>query len=330
MKALITGILGQDGSYLAEYLLESGYEVFGICRTNPVYSQNVVHCRHRVKFLYGDLRDASSIETAIRKSDPDELYNLGGQVFVPTSWSRPEDTFDVNAGGLARILSAVERIKPSCRVYQASTSEMFGNSSNGGLLNELSPMKPCSPYGASKLAAHHMIRIYREKGLYAVSGILFNHESPRRGPEMVTRKITRAVARWADGDRTPLKLGNLQAERDWGFAGDYVKAMHRMLQCNTAHDFVVGTGVKHSIRDVLDIACAYVGIDWQSLVEVGDKMLLRPNELHCLQANYSKAKEILAWQPRTSFGALIQMMVDHDRQELRSQEQELLSGVYTI
>lgn len=331
-KALITGVAGQDGSYLAEYLLSLGYQVSGLIRTNPTYSRNLRNCCKQVNFLYGDMRDATSIETAIRKSDPDEIYNLAGQVFVPTSWSRPEETFDVNTGGLARILSAVERIKPSCRVYQASTSEMFGNVNGKTKLNETSRMEPCSPYGASKLAAHHLIRIYREKGLFCVSGILFNHESPRRGTEMVTRKITQAVARWSMGDRFVLKLGTLTAERDWGFAGDYVRAMHKMLQREEPTDYVVGTGVRHSILDALTVASDYVGIDFaeEKLVEIGDKAFVRQNEQICLQADSTKAAALLGWSPRTSFVELIQLMVNHDQNELREREQEVMAGAYSV
>src|SRR5437899_2196385 len=210
-RALITGIYGQDGSYLAEYLLELGYQVFGLVRREPQTTRWLRAISDRMEFVYGDLRDATSLEVAFRKAWPDEIYNLAGQVFVPTSWECPSETFDINVGGLARLLQIVDRQKPDTRVYQASSSEMFGNAN--GLCNERTAFAPTSPYGVSKMAAHRLVGIYRERGLFVVGGILFNHESPRRGPEMVTRKITRAAAGWVRGDKKKLKLGNLQARR---------------------------------------------------------------------------------------------------------------------
>jgi len=227
-RALITGISGQDGSYLAEYLLELGYEVFGLIRREPQSVRWLGPILDRIELLSGDLRDLASLEIAFQKAWPDEVYNLGGQVFVPTSWQIPEETFNINVEGLSRLLRIIEQRKTDTRLYQASSSEMFGNVT--GLCSEQTPLAPTSPYGVSKMAAHRLADVYRARNLFVVGGILFNHESPRRGPEMVTRKITRAAAGWAKGDRTKLPLGNLKARRDWGFAGDYVRAMHAMLQ----------------------------------------------------------------------------------------------------
>ena len=314
-KALITGISGQDGSYLAEYLLRLGYEVWGLIRREPATLRWLQPVVDRVEFVYGDMRDTESLAVAFQKAWPDELYNLAGQVFVPTSWECPAETMDINAGALARLLQLIERQKPDTRVYQASTSEMFGNAE--GSCSEQTPLQPLSPYGISKMAAHRMAEVYRNRGLYVASGILFNHESPRRGPEMVTRKITRAAARWAMGDRTKLKLGNLHSRRDWGFAGDYVKAMHAMLQNGSAKDYVVGTGVSHSVEEFLrqvmielNRVTAGAGVpsieDW---VEV-DSHLLRTGEIHNLRADATLAREELGWQPAVDFPQLVRMMVE--------------------
>src|ERR1700688_1045025 len=256
-RALITGISGQDGSYLAEYLLQLGYQVFGIVRRGPGTMRWLADIQDRVELLYGDLRDTESLEVAFHKSWPDEVYNLAGQVFVPTSWECPAETFDINVGGLARLLSIVEPQKPDTRVYQASSSEMYGNVAD--FCGENTRFQPNSPYGVSKMAAHRLAEIYRARGVYSVGGILFNHESPRRGPEMVTRKITRAAAGWAAGDKTKLKLGNLEARRDWGYAGDYVKAMHAMLQQSAPKDYVIGTGESHSVAEFVTLVLAELG-----------------------------------------------------------------------
>ncbi len=317
-RALITGISGQDGSYLAEHLLEQGCEVWGLVRREPASLRWLSPFIHRIELVYGDLRDAESLAVAFRKAWPDEVYNLGGQVFVPTSWECPAETFDINVGGLTRLLQIVERQKRDTRVYQASTSEMFGN--QAAICSEETPFRPMSPYGTSKAAAHRLVEVYRERGLYAVAGILFNHESPRRGPEMVTRKITRAAARWAAGDRTKLKLGNLEARRDWGFAGDYVKAMHAMLQQPVPRDYVIGTGVSHSVAEfVAQVLTAMKGLigtedvpasidDW---VEV-DSQLLRTGEIHDLRADASRARQELGWRPTVGFEDLVRMMVAGD------------------
>ncbi len=316
-KALITGISGQDGSYLAQYLLELGYEVWGLVRREPATLRWIEPIVHRIEFVYGDLRDAESLAVAFQKSWPDELYNLAGQVFVPTSWECPAETLDINAGGLARLLHIVERQKPDTRVYQASTSEMFGNT--GSMCSEQTPLNPMSPYGISKMAAHRLAEAYRNRGVFVAGGILFNHESPRRGPEMVTRKITRAAARWALGDRTKLKLGNLHSRRDWGFAGDYVKAMHAMLQNAAPKDYVIGTGTSHSVEDFLRQVLVELndlsgGADVPSVedwVEV-DSHLLRTGEIHDLRADASLARKELGWQPTVNFPQLVRMMVEAD------------------
>jgi|SRR5690348_4802650 len=317
-RALITGICGQDGSYLAEYLLELGYQVFGVVRREPQALRWLQPISDRLELVYGDLRDATSLEVAFRKAWPDEVYNLAGQVFVPTSWECPAQTCDVNVGGLARLLQIVDRQKPDTRVYQASSSEMFGNVD--GFCSEQTPFGPASPYGVSKMAAHRLAHVYRERGLFVVAGILFNHESPRRGPEMVTRKITRAAAAWASGDTNKLRLGNLQARRDWGFAGDYVKAMHAMLQQPKPKDYVVGTGESHSVAEFVDQVLTHLvlitGIEdlrgsIDRYVEI-DSRLVRTNEIHDLRADASLIRKELAWQTTVDFPGLVRMMLESD------------------
>jgi GDPmannose 4,6-dehydratase len=317
-RALITGISGQDGSYLAEYLLQLGYQVFGIVRREPGTMRWLVDIQDRIELLYGDLRDTQSLEVAFQKSWPDELYNLAGQVFVPTSWECPAETFDANVGGLARLLSIVERRKSDTRVYQASSSEMYGNTD--GLCSENTGFQPTSPYGISKMAAHRLAGIYRARGIYSVGGILFNHESPRRGPEMVTRKITRAAAGWAAGDKTKLKLGNLEARRDWGFAGDYVKAMHAMLQQPTPKDYIIGTGKSHSVAEFVTLVLAelhsrfygrFADAKLEDFVE-HDPRLLRTGEIHDLRADPSLSRTELNWKPEVDFASLVRLMVEAD------------------
>lgn len=317
-SALITGVSGQDGSYLAEHLLEQGYKVWGLVRRAPGALRWLQPVLQRIEFVFGDLRDAESLAVAFQKAWPNEVYNLAGQVFVPTSWEFPTETFDINVGGLARLLQIVERQKPDTRVYQASSSEMFGNHS--GLCNEETPLRPTSPYGTSKMAAHRLVDVYRGRGLFAVAGILFNHESPRRGPEMVTRKITRAAADWIKGDRTKLKLGNLEARRDWGFAGEYVKAMHAMLQQPIAQDYVIGTGVSHSVRDFINQVLVElrrlckskeVPASIEEWVEL-DPQLVRRGEIHDLRADTARARNMLGWQPKVDFEGLVRIMVEAD------------------
>jgi GDPmannose 4,6-dehydratase len=317
-KALITGISGQDGSYLAELLLHLGYQVSGLVRREADSMRWVQPFCDCVELLYGDLRDNTSLEVAFEKAWPDEVYNLAGQVFVPLSWECPAETFDSNVGGLARLLRIVERRKPETRVYQASSSEMFGNAD--GFCNERTPLNPTSPYGTSKTAAHRLVQVYRGRGLFVVGGILFNHESPRRGPEMVTRKITRAAAGWLNGDWEKLKLGNLQARRDWGFAGDYVKAMHAMLQRDEPSDYIIGTGESHSVAEFVTATIREVHrlrgepdrpavID--DYIEI-DPRLLRTGEIHELRADSSRARSELGWKPEMDFPALVRLMVESD------------------
>ena len=318
-KALITGVSGQDGSYLAEYLLELGYRVYGLVRRESGSMRWLNPIQDKIEILYGDMRDPASLEVAFAKASPDEVYNLAGQVFVPTSWHIAAETFDINVGGLARLLNIIERQKPDTRLYQASSSEMYGNLD--GLRNEQTALAPTSPYGVSKTAAHYLCGVYRARGIFAVGGILFNHESPRRGPEMVTRKITLTAADWAGGKKkNKVKLGNMQARRDWGFAGDYVRAMHAMLQQEKPIDYVIATGESHSVYEFvvevlhcLDLvpAGANVANVVNEYVEV-DPKLFRTGEIHDLRGDASLARRALNWQPEVDFKGLVRMMVEAD------------------
>lgn len=308
-RALVTGATGQDGSYLCEFLLEKGYQVYGITRVNPSLKEHARSLVGRVEFLYGDMRDDLSLRTAIRKSWPDEIYNLAGQVFVPLSWESPEETFDVNVGGLARILKIVNEVKKDTKVYQASSSEMFGN--QDGAFNETTIMHPTSPYGVSKYAAHKLVGLYRDRGMFVVAGILSNHESPRRGTEMVTRKIVKTVAAWAAGDESILSLGSLDSRRDWGFAKEYVTGMWRMLQQPDATDYVMGTGESHSVRDFLEEAVQAAGLSTEfaySHLEI-DQRLVRTKEIFDMRADNTKLRTILGWEPQVRFKELVEVMV---------------------
>lgn len=311
-RAVITGITGQDGSYLAEFLLEKGYEVFGIVRRSSIDNcDRISHLLEQIRFLQADLLDQSSIITALREAQPQEVYNLAAQSFVPTSWHQPVLTGEFTALGVTRMLEAIRAVDPAIRFYQASSSEMFGNPIETPQ-RETTPFHPRSPYGVAKVYGHYITVNYRESyKLYACSGMLFNHESPRRGVEFVTRKITQGVAQVKLGRNRELRLGNLNAERDWGFAGDYVAAMWLMLQQDKPDDYVVGTGVAHSVADFVRTAFESVGLDWQEFVKV-DPALFRPAEVDHLRADPSKAKKQLGWQPRVSFAELVDMMVDHD------------------
>ena len=311
-RALITGITGQDGSYLAELLLDKGYEVFGLSRR--LSSSNywrIEHLLDRMTLIPGDLLDQLSIIRALERSQPDELYNLAAMSFVPASWDQPMLTGEFNSQGVTRVLEAVRVVNPKIRMYQASSSEMFGKVREVPQ-TELTPFYPRSPYGVSKVFAHYITVNYRESyDLFAVSGILFNHESPRRGLEFVTRKVTDGVARIKLGLQQQLALGNLDAKRDWGFAGDYVRAMWLMLQQDAADDFVIATGQSHSVRDLVEIAFSHAGLDWQKHV-VLDPAFLRPAEVDHLIGDASKAKRELKWEPSVDFGGLVRMMVDAD------------------
>jgi GDPmannose 4,6-dehydratase len=315
-RALITGITGQDGSYLAEHLLEQGYLVYGMARRSS--SQHFDRIRHifdRVELVEGDLTDQSSLDDAIKIIAPDEVYNLASQSFVPTSWNQPVLTADVTGTGVTRMLEAIRKHKPDARFYQASTSEMFGKVQETPQ-NERTPFYPRSPYGVAKVYAHWITINYRESyNIYACSGICFNHESPRRGLEFISRKVTDGVARIKLGLADKLRLGNLDARRDWGFAGDYVEAMWLMLQQDQPEDYVIATGESHSVRDLVDIAFSHVGLPVEPHVVV-DPKLFRPAEVDILVGDPSKAKAKLAWTPRLSFQEMIHMMVEADLKRL--------------
>ncbi|HXY68387.1 MAG TPA: GDP-mannose 4,6-dehydratase [Gemmatimonadales bacterium] len=310
--ALITGVTGQDGSYLAELLLAKGYRVVGVVRrTSHDSYERIQHLVGRMEIVPADLLDQHSLMTVVRAAAPDEVYNLAAQSFVPTSWSQPVLTGEFTALGVTRLLDAIRLVKPDARFYQASSSEMFGKVRETPQ-RETTPFHPRSPYGVAKVYGHHITVNYRESyGLYAVSGILFNHESPRRGLEFVTRRISDGVARIKRGLATELRLGNLDARRDWGFAGDYVDAMWRMLQQDGPDDYVVGTGVQHSVRDCCEVAFGHAGLDWRRHV-VHDAAQDRPAEVETLLADPSKARARLDWCPTVDFAHLITMMVDAD------------------
>jgi len=309
---LITGITGQDGSYLAELLLEKGYEVFGLVRRSSHDAlQRIRHILDRVTLVDADLTDSSSLDAAIREIQPQEVYNLAAQSFVPASWKQPILTADVTGVGAARLLEAIRKFKPDARFYQASSSEMFGKVVETPQ-KETTPFYPRSPYGVAKVYAHYLTVNYRESyGMFAVSGICFNHESPRRGLEFVTRKITHGVARIKAGLTEELRLGNLDARRDWGFAGDYVRAMWLMLQQDTPEDYVIATGETHTVREFVEIAFDEAGLDWKKYVVV-DPQFLRPAEVDVLQGDASKARKKLGWVPEVSLEGLARLMVRED------------------
>ena len=311
-RALITGITGQDGSYLAELLLEKGYEVYGIARRlSAPNSWRIDHLLDRITVRPGDLLDQLSLLKVIDEVRPHEIYNLAAMSFVPASWDQPMLTGEFNAQGVTRMLDAIRRVDPSIRFYQASSSEMYGKVREVPQ-TELTPFYPRSPYGVSKVYGHYITVNYRESyNLFAVSGILFNHESPRRGLEFVTRKVTDGVARIKLGMKDKLGLGNLDAQRDWGFSGDYVYAMWLMLQQDRPDDYVISTGISHSVKELVQIAFERVGLDWEKHVEL-DPAFLRPAEVDHLLGDCSKAKKELGWEPKVDFRGLVEMMVDAD------------------
>ena len=312
-KALITGITGQVGSYMAEFLLKKGYKVFGLNRrTSTVTTERIKHLIDKIELVEGDLVDQHSLTHAVKDIEPDEIYNLGAQSFVPSSFRQPVLTGEITALGVVRMLEAIRIGCPKAKFYQASSSEMFGKAQEVPQ-NEKTPFYPRSPYGVAKLYGHWITINYREAyKLFAVSGICFNHESPRRGVEFVTRKTTRAVARIKLGKQKKLVLGNLESKRDWGFAGDYVEAMWLMLQQKKAEDFVIGTGETHSVRELCQKAFEVIGIkNWQDYVET-DKKEFRPAEVDLLMADASKARKKLGWNPKTNFAQLVKMMVEAD------------------
>jgi GDPmannose 4,6-dehydratase len=316
-KALITGVTGQDGSYLAELLLAKGYEVVGVVRRTSHHSyERIEHLLDRIEVVAADLLDQHSLTVVLQETRPDEVYNLAAQSYVPTSWTQPVLTGEFTALGVTRILEAIRLVHPTARFYQASSSEMFGRVSESPQ-SETTTFYPRSPYGVAKVYGHWITVNYRESyALYAVSGILFNHESPRRGIEFVTRKVTDGVARIKLGLARELRLGNLDARRDWGFAGDYVEAMWRMLQQPRPGDYVIGTGETHSVRELVEAAFGHVGLDWRKHV-VKDPKYMRPAEVDLLQADPTKARRELGWTPTVKFNELVAMMVEADLTRLR-------------
>lgn len=312
MRALITGVTGQDGSYLADLLLEKGYKVYGMVRRSSTETfERIAHIRDRIKFVQADLLDHLSLIEMLEEVRPDEIYNLAAMSFVPTSWSQPVLTGEFTALGVTRVLEAMRMVCPKARFYQASSSEMFGMVKEIPQ-NEKTPFHPRSPYGVAKVYGHHITVNYRESyGLFAISGILFNHESPRRGKEFVTRKITDGVARIKAGLARKLPMGNIEAKRDWGYAGDYVRAMWMMLQQKRPDDYVIATGTNHSVKEFLQKAFRYAGLHWEDYVVI-DQHLMRPAEVDHLLGDASKARRKLGWKPEVGFEKLVHMMVEAD------------------
>ena len=318
-RAVITGITGQDGSYLAELLLEKGYEVFGLVRrSSTVNFERIGHLQDQIELISGDLLDQKSLVSALQAARPQEVYNLGAQSFVPVSWEQPMLTGEVTGLGVTRILEAIRACDENIRFYQASTSELFGKAQETPQ-NEQTAFYPRSPYGVSKLYAHWITINYRESyGLFACTGILFNHESPRRGREFVTRKITHGVARIKCGLDQELRLGNLDARRDWGHASDFVRAMWMMLQQDEPDDYVIATGTSRTIGEFCAVAFAHAGLDWRQYVVV-DERFLRPAEVHTLLGDAAKAREKLGWEPEVGFEEMVQQMVDSDLEQVAHQ-----------
>ncbi len=310
--ALITGISGQDGSYLAEHLLEEGYKVYGLVRQTSVRNlERITHLVDRIEIVNGDLLDQNSLINAVADSKPDEVYNLAAQSFVPASFSQPVLTGEFTALGVTRMLEAIRVVNPKIRFYQASSSEMFGKAEQVPQ-DETTKFHPRSPYGVAKVYGHWITVNFRESyGLYAVSGILFNHESPRRGTEFVTRKVSLAAARIAAGLQKELRLGNLDARRDWGFTGDFVQAMRLMLQQETPRDYVIGTGETHTVQELVEVAFSMLDLDWRKYVVI-DPKLVRPAEVDLLISNPRRAREELGWTPRVNFYELVRMMIEAD------------------
>jgi len=315
-SALVTGITGQDGSYLAELLLDKGYNVYGLIRRSATPStERIAHILDKVTLVVGEMTDQTSLLDAMEASQADEVYNLAAQSFVGDSWTIPVSTGEVDGIGVTRILEAIRRVKPSARFYQAATSEMYGKVHEVPQ-SETTPFHPRSPYGVAKVYGYYITLNYRESyGLHASNGILFNHESPRRGLEFVTRKITDSVAKIKLGMAEELRLGNLDSKRDWGFAGDYVELMWRMLQQDTPDDYVAATGETHTVREFCEIAFGHVGLDYNQYVSV-DPRFVRPAEVDLLLGDPSKAKNELGWEPKVSFRELVEMMVDADMKRL--------------
>ena len=319
--ALITGITGQDGSYLAEFLLQKGYAVHGMVRRASTENfERIAHLRGKIALHQADLLDELSLIELMQKVRPDEIYNLAAMSFVPTSWTQPILTSEFTAIGVVRVLEAMRRVCPKAHLYQASSSEMFGHVRETPQ-TESTPFYPRSPYGVAKAFGHYITVNYRESyGLFAVSGILFNHESPRRGMEFVTRKVSDGVARIKLGLQQTLAMGNLDAKRDWGFAGDYVRAMWMMLQAQQPDDYVIATGATHTVRELCDVAFSHVGLDWQAHVKT-DPQFIRPAEVDLLLGDAAKARRVLGWKPEVDFQGLVKMMVDADLARVRREMQ---------
>jgi len=316
VQALVTGVTGQDGSYLADFLLEKGYTVFGLIRrSSTVNFERIRHIQDKIEILPGDLLDQNSLINAVKESWPEEVYNLAAQSFVPTSWNQPVLTGEFTGLGVTRILEAIRLVKPDVKFYQASSSEMFGKVRETPQ-NEKTPFYPRSPYGIAKVYGHWITVNYRESyNLFSCSGILFNHESPRRGKEFVSRKVTYGAARIKMGLQKELKMGNLDAKRDWGYARDYVAAMWLMLQQDKPEDYVIATGETHSVRELLEIAFGHLGLDYQDFVVI-DSRLVRPADVELLLGDASKARQVLGWKPTVTFAELVKMMVDADMERL--------------
>jgi GDPmannose 4,6-dehydratase len=319
-KAFITGITGQDGSYLAEILLDKDYEVYGMIRRSSSFNTaRIDHIFDDLELVFGDLSDGSSLNQLVRRIRPDEVYNLGAQSHVRVSFDIPEYTADATGMGTLRLLDAIREEDVKCRFYEAGSSEMFGKAAETPQTEE-TRFHPRSPYGVSKVFGYWITRNYREAyGMYAVNGILFNHESPRRGPTFVTRKITRAIGAILRGEQEELRLGNLEAKRDWGYARDFMEGAWRMLQADEPDDFVLATGETHSVREFLDEAFGYAGLDWKEYVAI-DERYFRPAEVDVLLGDASKATAKLGWEPTVRFQELVRMMVDHDRERRQTEE----------
>jgi GDPmannose 4,6-dehydratase len=322
-RALITGVTGQDGSYLAEFLLEQGYDVYGLVRrTSSINFERIRHIQERITLISGDMHDQTSLNQALAKVRPQEVYNLAAQSFVPTSWEQPVLTGDITALGVTRILDAIRTVDPSIRFYQASSSEMFGKVQEVPQ-RESTPFYPRSPYGVAKVYGHWITVNYRESyDMHATSGILFNHESERRGREFVTHKVTYAAAKISLGMANELRLGNLDSQRDWGYAGDYVRAMWLMLQQDHPEDFVIATGKTHTVKRLVEVAFACLDLEWEKYV-VQDEKFVRPAEVDLLIGDPSKAKKILGWEPSVTFEELIEMMVKADYDALKNGDNRL-------
>ena len=323
-KALITGITGQDGSYLAEFLVGQGYDVYGMVRrTSTVRYERIQHIQNQLRLVQGDMGDLASLITAISAIEPDEIYNLAAQSFVPTSWNQPVFTGDTTGLGVTRILDAVRAVNPKIKFYQASSSEMFGKVREVPQ-RETTPFYPRSPYGVAKVYGHWITVNYRESyDLFTCSGILFNHESPRRGLEFVTRKVTYNAAKIKLELANEIRIGNIESQRDWGFAGDYVRAMWLMLQQDEPDDFVIATGKTHSVQRLLEVAFGHVGLNWRDYT-VQDPQFMRPAEVDLLVGDPAKAQEKLGWQPDVSFEDLIGMMVEADLKKLRDNPESVI------